>query len=823
LLDAFTAELSGEQHGAFLEALDNALRGAIRDDYNVNRWHSVLSALRRHALSCLTQSDLVIYRAEALWTQACVLVGERALQVQARQHALQMHQVQALRELRQSLTTEADVAGLLDAVADHLPRLGIRRCYLALYDVPEPVAGWARMVLAYDSGQRSELGAAGLRFPARQLLPPDLCSEWERRDLIVNTLESHGDQFGFVVFGGDSHDRTAYETLASELSIAWEGVLALQERVRTKSGVGSSTLQLETVAEVGRAATSILDPDVLMQRIVDLVRERLDLYYAGLFLVDEDGAWTGESGRWAVLRAGTGPAGQQMIASGHRLEVGGASMVGACIALGEGRIALDVGREAVRFDNPLLPDTRSELALPLVSRGRPIGAMTIQSAQSAAFTEADISALQVMADQLGNAVQNARLLEQAQARAEELAVLNEIGRTLTAPLNAQEVSTVVYEGASRLLDASNFYLALYDEDTNEVTFPFDSPERAEDRLQSLPADQGLTGYVIRSRAPLLIDAGFPERLVELGVDLMGAPALSWLGVPLLVGERVLGMMGVQSYATPYAYNRHHQDLMVALGNQAAIALQSAQLWQETQRSLVEMEALNAITRAVSGILDLDDVLRVALHRVLDLTDFDVGLISLVSPETGRLYLAVQLGLPDSLDQRLAETGMEGTLCDMVYQQGEALTVEDFAQGAPVEVGGLERLGLRSYLGVPLESRGAVLGTLCIFGYSPLSVQPAVLSLMRAVGQQVGVAVENARLYAHAQKRAERESVLREIADRMQRATDLESLMRVATEELSRTLGASRAYVRLGTEGEWADGDGQDPRSAMSEQPDGDRE
>jgi len=163
--------------------------------------------------------------------------------------------------------------------------------------------------------------------------------------------------------------------------------------------------QLRTGAEVAQAASSILDPDELVQRVVDLLQERFNLYYVGLFLVE---------GSWAVLRSGTGQAGRQMIDQGHRLKVGGNSMIGWCIANEEARIALDVGEDAVHFDNPFLPETHSELALPLLSRGEPIGALSIQSQEKAAFTKEDIALFQTMAGQLANAIANARLYRKAQ-------------------------------------------------------------------------------------------------------------------------------------------------------------------------------------------------------------------------------------------------------------------------------------------------------------------------------------------------------------------------------------------------------------------------
>ncbi len=211
----------------------------------------------------------------------------------------------------------------------------------------------------------------------------------------------------------------AFNAMAGRLR---ELIGGLEERVAER------TRSLQAAAEVSRATTLLRDPDELLHQVVDLVQERFSLYYVGLFLVDEArpaGAsgipWQGStSGEWAVLRAGTGEAGQTMIAQGHRLAVAGESMIGRCVAGDQARIALDVGHEPVRFENPLLPETRSEMALPLHSRGQVIGAMTVQSRVEAAFDEADIAVMQTMADQVAVAIDNARLFVETQVALEEM-------------------------------------------------------------------------------------------------------------------------------------------------------------------------------------------------------------------------------------------------------------------------------------------------------------------------------------------------------------------------------------------------------------------
>jgi len=239
-------------------------------------------------------------------------------------------------------------------------------------------------------------------------VPGDLWPQERRYSYVVNPLYFREHQIGFVLFEIGPRDGDVYDVLRGEIASALQGSLL-------RGQVEERAVQLQTAAEVSQATSSILEPEALIERVVDLVRERFDLYYVGLFLVEDASSPDGDAEeRWAVLKAGTGEAGQQMVALDHRLLVGGESMVGQCVAGKRARIALDVGEEAVRFENPLLPETRSELALPLVSRGEAIGALTIQSVQGAAFSEEDISVMQTMADQLANAIANAHLYERVQ-------------------------------------------------------------------------------------------------------------------------------------------------------------------------------------------------------------------------------------------------------------------------------------------------------------------------------------------------------------------------------------------------------------------------
>lgn len=250
-----------------------------------------------------------------------------------------------------------------------------------------------------------------------------------------------------------TEEERLYQLLASELTGRVQGL-------RQREEAEHRAMWSQTAAEVSRAASTVLEMEDLLQQVVNLVQARFDLYYAGLFLVAQEEVREGGSGDWAVLQVGTGEAGLQMVEQGHKLEIGGESMIGQCVATKQPRIAMDVGKEAVRFANPLLPDTRTELALPLISRGQALGALTIQSERQAAFSEDDIAVLQTMADQLAISIDNANLIEQVHRRAERERRVRAIADQIHRGASAEVILRSTLAELSQLLGASKSVIRL---------------------------------------------------------------------------------------------------------------------------------------------------------------------------------------------------------------------------------------------------------------------------------------------------------------------------------------------------------------------------
>ena len=344
----------------------------------------------------------------------------------------------------------------------------------------------------------------------------------------------------------------------------------LEQRVvdRTQA-LEQRAAQLATASDVGRAAASILDPEKLTRQVVDLVQDGFGLYYTGLFLVDG-------RNEFAVLEAGTGVAGRRMKETGHRLEVGGMSMVGAACANREARIAQSVGDEVVRFDNPLLPDTQSEAALPLIAGDRVLGALDVQSTKPVAFSDEDIAALQLVADQVAVAIANARLFAEAQSALEaERRAYGQIGRESWARLGRAQAGQGYY---------------------------------SDERGVSPVAE----GTLPQTGVPWLLEV---ETATKAGRAVVAASDSETALVPIKVRDEVIGVIDAHKPQGTGRWTVDEIDMLETLTDQLGAALDGARLYQETQRRASRERLIGEVTARVRKTLDVDAVLQTAIREV----------------------------------------------------------------------------------------------------------------------------------------------------------------------------------------------------------------
>jgi GAF domain-containing protein len=314
---------------------------------------------------------------------------------------------------------------------------------------------------------------------------------------------------------------------------------------------------LEALAQVAQAVASVRDLQELLPQIAMAISDKFGFYHVGLFLLDE-------ANEYAVLSATNSEGGQKMLERKHRLRVGQEGIVGYVTSSGEPRVAMDVGRDAVFFDNPELPNTHSEIALPLKSETRIIGALDVQSTTTGAFTDEDIQMLSLLADQVSLAIENARLFDETRSALSEA------------------------EAISRQF-------------TREA-------------WGRVPIEHKLLGYRynVAGAAPLTepVDVSKPAK----GKSRDNQKDTNQVVIPIELRGEMIGTLVVQSPSTE-KLNQDQIDLIRAVAERVALSAENARLFEETTRRAERERLVSDITGKIRSVNDSQTMVQTAIEEL----------------------------------------------------------------------------------------------------------------------------------------------------------------------------------------------------------------
>ncbi len=449
---------------------------------------------------------------------------------------------------------------------------------------------------------------------------------------------------------------------------------------------------------------------------------------------------------------------------------------------------------------------RSSLFIPVPGHGW----LTLGPKRSgASFSTDDLATLQSLASSLTVALEKARLFGDLERRMTEMDVLRWVGQAVNFTMNVDDLMELVYAQTSRVLDTTNFYIALYNQDKGTLSFAF--YVRDGERLypdDEWPVEVGLTGEIVRTGRPI-VTTDYVRECQRLGVKPGGEPGQAWMGVPLSAGDRVIGVMNVSSLDPGVAYTEEQLNIFSAIADQAAAILDKARLYRAMEERTRQLTVLNEVGSVITSTLDLRLVLNLIMEKAVELLQVEAGSLLMRDAETDELVVEVTAG-PSSANlvgKRLpAGSGIAGR----VVREGKPMIVGD-VQSDPHWYRGLSEGPVpRSILATPLISRGRIIGVIEL-----LNRRDGALfdeddeRLLTAFAADAAISIENALLFTQTDRaladRVEELSMMQHIDRDLNATLDYRQVMAVTLNWALRMTGADAGLLATVVETDGARG------------------
>lgn len=505
---------------------------------------------------------------------------------------------------------------------------------------------------------------------------------------------------------------------------------------------------LEAAALVARQTAAIREVGRLLKTTADLVAEHFDCHHVGIFLVNE-------AQEQAALRAASSEAGGKMMRQGYRVPLDDQAHPVARVAGGQPWMILKPSVGPMFVDHPDLETTRSRILIPLQVRGQVLGVLDMHSTDSAAFSEAQVAILRTMADQVTLAIENARLLEESQRTLRELQVAH--GEYTRATWDRMDVA----------------------------------PSFVYDQVEVAPAD---------GSAQLSLDEALRSgRIIKLREGDTTA-----LAAPLQLGDQTIGAIALEE-GQDRLWTDEEIEVVQAVTEQVALALQSARLYSESQLRAVEQEGLARIAALASSTLEIDELLDQLMREARRLVSAESCALLLEDPNrralVGRHVSVRRAELPETLDWHIPtdSPGFEESLFARggVYYSNQGLSDPNII---PAYRPYMDVLETKNFCGVSLRVRERSIGEIYVVN-RPGGFGRDELRLLRTVAGYVANAIENAQLFEQTARRAEHERMISEITGKIRSSSSLERIVETAAQELGQALGISKVRVRVGLDQE----------------------
>ena len=432
------------------------------------------------------------------------------------------------------------------------------------------------------------------------------------------------------------------------------------------------------------------------------------------------------------------------------------------------------------------------LGAPLRTEGHTLGAIVVQTySASEGYSEDDRDLLVFVGQHIATALSRARAIEETRERNAELAVINEIGDALARQLDFQAIIDTVGEKVREIFAVQTMAITLYDEPSGRIEFPFSLDEGNRYEMPERAFGEGLTSQVIETRKPLFFSSG-SEADAE-GAISYGTPTESWLGVPILAGERVIGTINLESI-TKNAFSESDVRLLSTVASNMGVALENARLFDETKRLLAETDEraaelaiVNEIGSALAKQLEFGAIIELIGERISTMFAAHSMFVALYDAVSRQITFPFELQEGKPYHTEPFELG--AGLTSIVITSGQPLLLrtleESIARGRVAD--GLEA---ESWLGVPILAGDRVLGVIALESLEHDAYDDADVRLLSTLASSMGVALENARLFdetkrllAETDQRAAELALVNEIGSALAKQLDFAAIIELVGERV----------------------------------------
>jgi len=505
--------------------------------------------------------------------------------------------------------------------------------------------------------------------------------------------------------------------------------------------------EAETLREATVALTSALDLDQVLENILLQLAQVVPYDSTCLFLKEEDKV---------RVMAGRGlPNPTQVI--GQRYPLDGEILFGEMQHTQQPIYIADAQADPRFLSWGEATYVRGWLGVPLITRGEVIGYLTLDSHQYGAYGDVEATAAQAFANQAATAIENARLFQAAQQARQLSDTLWEIGASMTATLNLDEVLNRILDGLGQVVPYSSASVWLLEDDTHSIRAGRGFLNDAE--LWSLSFnldDNTLAAEVLKDKKPLYIpDVHQESRWVKAEGD---EHIRAWLGVPLLMRNKAVGFFNID-HNQPGYYTKEHVALATAFAQQAAVAIENARLFETAERRVAELDAVREASLSLTSSLELQTVLETILEHTLKLMT-GAHNTNIFLYRADKLTFGAALSTDGRSDQPFAEPRSDG-LTYTVARQGKLVVVPDMQNHPLFENVPPDWIG--SIIGLPLKIGQRIVGVMTLANKRARAWSEAELHILHLLADQAAVAIENARLF-------EAERAAREQAEKLKEET-----------------------------------------------------